>query len=238
MARLFNDAIPQYLASAAIAVTTVPLTLAAWFHSDDITNQQRLIVLENPGDGLRYELDARGADPADPVGALVRGAGFGLALSTATYAGDAWHHACGVWTDNNNRAAFIDGGNKGVNVGVQNATAPTRMSIGASFVGNDPLSGGVAEAAIWNVALSDAEVAILAAAYSPLFVRPQSLVAYWPLIGRLSPEIDPVGGFDMALTNGPTQADHPRIIYPSAAHMRMIAAAVPVGNPWYYYAQM
>jgi hypothetical protein len=43
------------------------------------------------------------------------------------------------------------------------------------------LSGKVAEAAVWNVALTITDVAVLNAGYSPLFVKPQNLVAYWPL---------------------------------------------------------
>ena len=72
----------------------------------------------------------------------------------------------------------------------------------------------IAEAAVWNVDLTDAEVAILAAGYSPLFVRPQFLVAYWSLFGDSSPEPDIIGGYDMTLNNGPTQATHPIIHYP------------------------
>lgn len=36
--------------------------------------------------------------------------------------------------------------------------------------------------AIWDVALSDAEVALLSRGASPMLVRPEALVEYWPMI--------------------------------------------------------
>ena len=54
--------------------------------------------------------------------------------------------------------------------------------------------GSLAEAAIWNAALSDAEVAALATGVSPLLVRPGSLVFYAPLARDL---LDRVGGLQL-----------------------------------------
>jgi len=81
----------------------------------------------------------------------------------------------------------------------------------------------LAEAGLWDAALTDAEVAILGVGYSPLFVRPQSLVAYWPLVRDAK---DRVGGYDLTAGGGPVVAAHPRIIYPSPQFVpRKIAAA-------------
>ena len=60
-------------------------------------------------------------------------------------------------------------------------------------------------------ALTDAEAAILAAGYSPLFVRPQSIRAYWPLIRGSA---DRVGGFALTEHNAPTVEDQSPVIYP------------------------
>lgn len=76
--------------------------------------------------------------------------------------------------------------------------------------------GRVAEAAIWNVALTASEVAALAKGVSPLQIRPASLQAYWPLIGRQSPEPDWVGGFNLTLTNAPANAAHVPVMPPYA----------------------
>ena len=73
----------------------------------------------------------------------------------------------------------------------------------------------VAECALWNVALTAAEIDALAAGFSPLFIRPGSLVGYWPLGGAYSDYIDPIGSNTLSATGDPAAADHPRIIYPS-----------------------
>lgn len=74
------------------------------------------------------------------------------------------------------------------------------------------MSGLIAEAAIWNAALTDAEVAVLAAGYSPLLVRSQSLVFYIPLVREI---LDVVGGVTITNNNGSTVGDHCRIILPT-----------------------
>ena len=58
---------------------------------------------------------------------------------------------------------------------------------------------------------------MLARGYSPLFVRPQNLVAYWPLIR--DEDQDRVGGYDMAAYNTPSVAAHPPIIYSAQLHI-------------------
>jgi hypothetical protein len=85
-----------------------------------------------------------------------------------------------------------------------------RTAIGTTNDGTDFMSGDIAEAAMWDVALGDDEVLMLGVGFSPLCIRPQSLVAYWPLVGRHSPEIDMIGKFDMTVT-GAAAANHPRI---------------------------
>ena len=73
------------------------------------------------------------------------------------------------------------------------------------------MSGSIAEPAVWNVVLTDAEVAILGAGFSPLFVRPQNLVFYPDLIRGLN---DKVGGLTLT-ANGTVVSAHPPIIYPA-----------------------
>ncbi len=236
MARLFDDGSSQYLSLGSAILIAPPVSFACWFRSDDLTINQTLVAIgENAVFGDLMALKLVGTVAGDPVELAYRGAvGDSVARTTAGYGANVWHHACGVRAAIDSGAVYIDSANKGttvVNGGAPNALV--RTAIGALWrdVPSDHVSGRIAEAAMWDIALTDEEAIILAAGYSPLFVRPQSLVAYWPLIGRLSPEIDPVGGFDMTLVNGPTHADHPRIIYPSAGQMRMIAAVSGLAWP-------
>jgi len=102
---------------------------------------------------------------------------------------------------------------------VLNVASVDRMLIGAwerlggwlAYFG-----GAVAEAAIWQGALGDSDLAQLAAGYSPLLVRSQDLIAYWPLGGPFgNNDQDHSGnGFDLTAYGDPTWADHPPIVYP------------------------
>jgi hypothetical protein len=98
------------------------------------------------------------------------------------------------------------------------------MGLGVYFKGH------LAESAIWAAELTAAEIEQLAAGYSPLCVRPQSLVFYAPLFGRggaAGNEEEWVGGRTLTQNDSPTVTDHPRIIYPK----RHIWIPVSTGAP-------
>ena len=90
-------------------------------------------------------------------------------------------------------------------------------------VGDDFTSGSIAEVAFWSTALSDAEVAILAKGYSPLFVQPQNLFFYAPLIRDLIDYIE-AQSFSNYI-NAPDISVHPSIIYPTSKQIRRFGSA-------------
>ncbi|HUT30310.1 MAG TPA: hypothetical protein VMX13_11005 [Sedimentisphaerales bacterium] len=75
----------------------------------------------------------------------------------------------------------------------------------------------LAEVAIWNTDLDDADAALLAKGASPLFVRPANLVRYWPLIrgGRCR-----ISGGSLTDQGSPGVARHPRLLYPGTTPYR------------------
>ena len=87
-------------------------------------------------------------------------------------------------------------------------------------------TGDLAEAAVWNVALTDAEVAALARGIHPFLIRPDALVAYWPILGRYSPEINlKSNSATMAIQGTLSQAAHPRIFRPPQFRGRRLRSA-------------
>lgn len=96
------------------------------------------------------------------------------------------------------------------------------LHIGRLFTGNGaetPISGTnyyvsfmdglVSEVGIWKgAALTDAEIASLAAGFTPDQIRPQSLQFYAPLVNNLN---DVCGGRAITNNNGATVATHPRV---------------------------
>ena len=216
MARAFDDGSTQFLLNTSVAVVSAaPCTMAAWFNTDDSAKDALLAVSNySPGSFNGFWLVL---DEYDYVQARLYDGSIGNATSSTTYSLNTWHHACAVFAANNNRSAYLDGGNKGTDTSTHTPSGLENTSIGAILYNEGPgdwlISGSIAEAGIWNVALSDAEVALLAKGYSPLFVRPQNLVFYAPLIR--DEDIDIVGGLALTPYNSPTVAPHPPVVYPS-----------------------
>ncbi len=235
MARLF-DGVNQYLSNANAVVSSTPLSMACWVSNSAAVGNDAVMCISdgdiNQFHGLYMPFVAK------TVRARTNN-------TNSTEAGpwvvDVWTHIGGVWTNSTSRVAYRDG-----NAAVADNTDRTPAGLDYTTIGcfgGDIgrvffFEGMIAEVAVWNAALTTPEMVILAARYSPLFVRPQSLVAYWRLIGRTSPEIDLVGGFDMTLNNAPTQAPHPGIIYPTRqvlAFPPMAAPPVVTGRPTRLY---
>ena len=226
MAREFDDGSSQYLLSGVQSIivdnTDLPITMACWFKSDDAAAYQVLLAIVDYSSNEYLLLAAAGSVVGDPIRVTAYdGVTTASAVSSTGYSAGTWHHACGIFSAANSRAAFIDGGSKGTNATNVAGVGPLdRFVIGARvYAGGGTkdlfMSGAIAEAAIWKAALSDAEVAILAHGFSPLMMRPESLVTYWALIRDA--DIDRVGGYHLTANGGPTVSAHmPKLLYPSA----------------------
>ena len=201
MARDFDGANDNLSVTNAI-LTNEPITMACWFNHDlaaadflmhihDGTKNSGFALQTTSGSLLRIEKDASGG-----------------VNTTAGFTDGVWAHACGIFASNTSRTVYLNGANSASNTADVADDAPTAFRIGEDGAGGSDLAALVAEAAIWNVALTAAEVAILAKGIHPFWVQPAALVAYWPLWGRNSPEPDYVGGFNLTVT-GATQAAHP-----------------------------
>ena len=136
-----------------------------------------------------------------------------MARTTTGFTAGTWYSACAVFASATSRSAYINGGSKATDTTSRTETTLNETLIGA-FVNNGPtysqfFGGGLADAAIWNVALSDAEVALLEV-MPPFAMRPDALVGYWPLFGdAASPEPDFSGRANTLTITGTTRLDHP-----------------------------
>ncbi len=208
-------------------ITAAPFTLSAWFKIDDLSHVGAILGVGNGGSGNDvWGLDAAGTVEGDPLRFFSFDTSFSSADSTIAYTANVWHHACGVEASATSRAVYLDGGSKGTNADNRTPDGANEVQIGqyARSTGDGDLIGDVAEAAIWNVALTDAEVAILAKGYSPLFVRPESLIFYMPLVRDIYDVIGAIGFTDFSTTI----TDHPPIIYPGRSTIGI--ASPPAGG--------
>jgi len=201
-------------------LTVLPITMAAWFYATNLTARHTIIAIEDKdtGDNRVLRLTANGAVAGDPLQAIHRGSTtFGIASSSSAYTENTWQHAVGVFAAANSRQIYLNGGNSGTDAtGVGTITPLNRTIVGAwgftagSFT--NVMNGYIADISIWNVALTNAEVTILAKGFSPLLVRPQSLVFYIPLIRDNDKDL--IGGLSMTMNGSPGIVSHPRVLYP------------------------
>ncbi len=183
LARLFKGSEELEVTPFAAPVTAVPLTMACWFQPTSTTaaNTQALMLLGDTGVTNRFLMAADGSG----VDTLSVQTGAVSANTTTPFIAGRWHHACGVWAAVNSRTAYLDAGGKATNTGSSTPAGVSRCVIGARY--NTTLglrfTGQIVWPAIWNIALSEEDVARLAMGASPLTIKPESLVAFWDWTG-------------------------------------------------------
>lgn len=239
MARIFTRATPHYLeyASAAI-ISAEPLTIAGWGRSDSITVNQVVGAIWSfeVGGSEGWRIRFSGAVASDPIEAThtQNGGATGTSASATGYSANVWTHAAGVFASTTSRIAYKDGvaGTENTTLS-QTSAGIDRTLIGARYENTpaitDAFSGDIAEVGFWNVALTAGEVAALAKGVRPLLIRPASLVAYYPIMGRYSPEINLVDTTVMTVT-GAAQSAHPLAVYPRRRMARRFKPAAAAGG--------
>lgn len=242
MARVFNGSNQSLTRSEALfsgSSTSYNWSLVAWCRPDD--RHEGVIIGADQGSGNsgRFGLFSR----SNGYFAQRRTAGY-LHTGHSDYnnSNTSWIHVAGTW-QYNLRNLYVNGvkeayepGNKfgGGEAGTTNVSLnpahATEFYIGRDHSGKY-WEGAIAEAAAYSVVLSDSEIASLAAGFSPLLVRPESLIGYWPLGGALASDtgdIDLINGKDLTANNSPTTENHPQIIYPSNPSLVLPSAPPPV----------
>lgn len=224
MARLFVNAGSEHLLLTSSIRDAYPVSFAAWFYPDSASDDGCIVsIARSDGNNSYVGMFAFGSVGGDPLYARIKAAPtHNDTLTSVGWTVNAWNHGCAVFNNNTDRRIYLDGGNKVQ--GTLDYPYPTnldRTAIGrlVRSSSGDNFSGRIAEVGVWNAALTDDEVAILAKGYSPLFVRPESLIAYIPIIGRNDPELELIQGNNFDDVNGTSAAKHPRIIYPSSGYI-------------------
>lgn len=218
MAREFADDASDRLVNSNAVLTTGPCTLSAWIYPDTTTQQGWINIHES---GTAIVTGFRLTTQSGFVLAVQVDDGHGGANAIKSGLGTgSWQHCAAQFISTTSRYAWLDGSKGSEHTGTEDwPTEQHQTSIGAweDTVWNGEADGRIAEAAVWSVALSDAEIVSLSQGASPMMVRPQSLAAYWPLHegSGAGGEKDWVGGFDLTESGSVTAVAHPaRIVYP------------------------
>jgi len=172
-------------ASPVASNSSSPITIACWARANvlggtmvnisDATGNTGGLRLIQIGTGTRGTAIASGN-----VASIVD-------TTTGAPSTGTWGHYC-VTFATASRSAYFNGANKATTTASNTSSSMTRTQIGArraSSVTDSFFNGTLAEVGIWNVALSDSEIASLARGVACFLVRTQSLVLYAPMIREL-----------------------------------------------------
>lgn len=217
MAYEFNNANSRFLSTASAPASGSPMTLACWVYPTATQNDRAAFSVSVNGGTHRNVIQHNTGSFTGPQMAAVAagGSALGTTGSSSSYGGetpqDQWSHVAGVFTSSTSRTIYVGGISRATNttdIGSQNTF--TEVLIGArrnTTVGLH-YTGNLAECGVWNVALTEAEIASLAKGMTCDKVRPQSLVFYAPLVRSLQ---DVKGGLTITNNNTATVANHPRV---------------------------
>lgn len=217
MARDFIPTGSQYLQYGGAVASATPFTLACWVNPDVVGSYGLInIALDtDPAAFTGWILWLKNVSSTLRAAvALQQASTYGEAVTTATLTTGTWAHVCGVFASNTSRTIYLNGGN---NVSESTGITPSgvnKTTIGAYYYNGAIgtfLDGKLAEVGIWDVALTVNEISSLAKGYSPLFVRPENLITYVPLIRDNDKDI--VGGVTFTANGSPGVSRHSRVLY-------------------------
>lgn len=243
MARYFNwvsGSEGNYLGGSS-PVSAYPITMSIWFNPDRNDNTYDAMFLGASGsEYVGIYLNLANSSGNAYVTATVNDSVY--AATSNQYAAETWNHAAATFGSNTNRRAFLNGQGGTVNTTTRSMTTPVNTMIGGFNIGSNvfgAMGGDLADAAVWNIVLTDAEIVALSKGVSPLNIRPSNLMAYWPIYGISSPEPNLARtGSALNLTLGATggatsfQVPHPPVRRPFAGTSGIVMppAFVPTGR--------
>ena len=234
MARSFEAASSQWATVSSSPVSTVPCTLACWMRKD--SNQTGypaylMAIGRSIDDNDELALRISSSSPHKIV-ATSRQADSSITTETASGTSTGtWYHAAAVFASATSRTAYLNAtGTSGTDSSTP--TSLDQIAIGALYRATSvglSFDGAIAHAGIWNVALSATEVASLynnGIGADPRSVRPDALVAYWPLLNNDGDQ-DYWGNYHLTASGSPTYAQHPPVLMRSRPKYVVLGSAAP-----------
>lgn len=190
------------------------MTIACWGYATSLTTLTTMVGygVSSSGDN-RGGLVFGGTIAGDPITYYSDPSANYFRSTTTGYSINTWHH-CVALREAGDNSAFIDGGSQGTPATTTGLTGVDRIGIGCmpyNGTNNFIMTGRVAWPAMWDVALTDGEIAALAAGASPLTIRPKNLIWFVPLIGTSGNVVDIIGGTTLTEQSTPGAAEAPPV---------------------------
>lgn len=197
---------PVNITVAGTVPSAVPLTFSIWYKATTIGagNRHLIDVLKDTSNYFAIRVDTATPRVMTTVGGTPAQANGPSNITTGQ-----WYNIVGVIASTTSRTCYLDGVAGTTNTTSATVTSAVSGKIGYPGVGGEA-AGSLAEAAIWNVALSAEDAAALAYT-SPLLIRPDALVSYVPLLA--SGTLDFMASAATVSGSLTKDNDHPRVIY-------------------------
>lgn len=200
----------SYIGATSTPVTGPPFTMACWFNPLNDTLGGVLMAIGNSAGADRFQLAVNGDIANDPLTFYAQQSAANGTASATGYILNTWQHAAGVCSSNISRTVFKNGDQKATNATNVNPVSVNSLLMGARWSAGARggfFNGRIAEAAIWNVALTDDEVLSLSKGFAPYLIRPGSLKFYNRCI-QASQDLSQGRALSQVAI---TKFDHPRI---------------------------
>lgn len=211
----------QLVDLGALGVSGYPFTLAGWFRVQNLSQLMTLMGIGNSVTGSYHRLIHLG-HTTKVAGAISNTGSSSTASSTAVMVAGQWHHVAGVFEAANLRRIYLDGGNSATNSGVRNFDGANQYYLGNL---NTTTTVDVAEAAVFNAALSAAEIGMLAKGISPLALSTANqLLAYQSCLRHLN---WPPRGPHAVAALAPSVVAHPRVYSAIGGTLQVVPNRLP-----------
>jgi hypothetical protein len=210
MAYNFNGT-NQRLSTASTPVSVAPLTLYARNLSTGLGSSRVIIVISDASNVQQWSLRFAGNSyPRAWQYEVTDSGGTTAVFGIGSVAQTTWYSAGFVEAASNSRYVFFEASKSSTNTVSRTPNATAGIAIAGALNGTQFAhhEGQIADAAIWDVALTDDEAISLARGFKPFRIRPQSLKFYAPLVRTLQ---DLRGALTITNNNTATVADHPRV---------------------------
>ena len=220
--RVFSSASTHLdVTGSSVNVTGTQLTLAAWVMYTSLPNSSTYpgIITKNDPGGNKHQFSLQAQDSTGQF-TMVTGNGgstYGTSpICSTNPSTGVWYHVAATLSGTT-QTVYLNGSYCNSNSsGTSMGSNGERLCIGEANNGGDNctnatryLQGRIAEAAVWNVALTANEIAALASGVTPPNAHGgTSLVGYWPLYGVDAPEPDLSGNGSSATVTGATAGNH------------------------------
>jgi len=223
----YNYADAGAYVDGVLGLTAFPFTVAVWVKSAVTipTDATAIVSIENGTSGHR--IAHRDEDAS--IGVETRNSSVGTVRlsSNGTTTQNTWNHVGAVYAADQERVVYLDGTNSGSNT-TESASfdfddvlgsAGATFRLGSRQDSSRHFNGLITQVAVWNIALSDAQMASLGAGKKPSEIASANLRGYWPGNtyedgGNVYLEDFSGNNYDLLLVNAETSADEPAMLEP------------------------